>query len=122
MSRFAGTDQRVYLKVSRHQVEGILKVGSKNLFHRDGAGRCHEMAPTCILDFYVHESVQRKGVGKSLFQKMLDSEKVQPHKLAYDRPSPKLLGFLKKHYRLTDYIPQNNNFVVFNDYFQPAVN
>ena len=33
--------------------------------------------------------------------------------LAYDRPSPKLLGFLRKHYGLTEYVPQNNNFVVF---------
>lgn len=48
---------------------------------------------------------------------MLKFENVQPKILAYDRPSPKLLGFLKKHYGLNQYIPQNNNYVVFNDYF-----
>lgn len=26
--------------------------------------------------------------------------------MAYDRPSPKLLSFLAKHYRLTDSVPQ----------------
>jgi hypothetical protein len=48
---------------------------------------------------------------------MLKFENTQPKLLAYDRPSPKLLGFLKKHYGLNQYVPQNNNFVVFNDYF-----
>lgn len=37
--------------------------------------------------------------------------------MAYDRPSIKLLSFLKKHFNLYEYIPQANNFVVFNDYF-----
>jgi alpha-tubulin N-acetyltransferase 1 len=44
-------------------------------------------------------------------------EQKHPAKLAYDRPSEKLIGFLKKHYGLVKYIPQNNNFVVFNQYF-----
>ncbi len=42
---------------------------------------------------------------------------VEPRSLAYDRPSAKLLNFLSKYYGLTDYTPQNNNFVVFKDYF-----
>lgn len=69
----------------------------------------------CVLDFYVHESCQRMGIGKILFEKMLEYTKLHPAKFAYDRPSPKLLGFLRKHYNLTDYIPQNNNYVVFRD-------
>lgn len=48
---------------------------------------------------------------------MLVLEKIEPNKIAYDKPSPKLLGFLKKYYGLVDYIPQNNNFVVYNSYF-----
>jgi alpha-tubulin N-acetyltransferase 1 len=36
---------------------------------------------------------------------MLRQEMIRPEKLAYDRPSPKLLGFLKKHYNLKNYIP-----------------
>jgi len=38
--------------------------------------------------------------------------------LAYDRPSPKLIGFLAKHYNLRHYVKQNNNFVIFDDYFE----
>ena len=49
--------------------------------------------------------------------KMLDCEGVQPEKLGYDRPSPKLLGFLNKYFGLNSYVPQNNNFVVYKDYF-----
>merc|ERR1719269_479186 len=44
-------------------------------------------------------------------------ESVVPEKLAYDRPSPKLLGFLRKHFGLSRYVPQANNFVVFDAYF-----
>jgi alpha-tubulin N-acetyltransferase 1 len=40
-----------------------------------------------------------------------------PEKLAYDRPSEKLTGFLKKHYGLAKFIPQNNNYVIFDKYF-----
>ncbi|XP_059693359.1 alpha-tubulin N-acetyltransferase 1 isoform X4 [Haemorhous mexicanus] len=44
-------------------------------------------------------------------------ERVQPHKLAVDRPSEKLLGFLRKHFGLCDLIPQVNNFVIFEGFF-----
>jgi alpha-tubulin N-acetyltransferase 1 len=77
-----------------------------------------EMNPLSVLDFYVHESVQRGGHGKDLFEKMLQTEGVEPRKLAYDRPSPKLKGFLAKHYNLRNFVTQNNNFVVFDDYFE----
>ena len=38
--------------------------------------------------------------------------------MAYDRPSPKLLSFLAKHFNLKLYTQQTNNFVVYNDYFK----
>lgn len=95
-----------------------MKVEERNLFYRDAAGRCKEIRPLCVLDFFVHESVQRQGVGKVLFSFMLEHENVEPKKLAYDRPSPKLVKFLEKHYRLRNFIPQNNNFLVFDDYFR----
>mmetsp|Transcript_1914 Transcript_1914/g.3180 ORF Transcript_1914/g.3180 Transcript_1914/m.3180 type:complete len:105 (-) Transcript_1914:127-441(-) len=53
---------------------------------------------------------------------MLASEHIQPHRLGYDRPSPKLLGFLRKYYDLVQFVPQANNFVVFNNYFDESVN
>jgi len=92
-------------------------VGVKKLFVRNYQGQVIEMSPLSVLDFYVHESVQRGGHGKDLFQKMLLIEGVEPRKLAYDRPSPKLKGFLAKHYNLRNFLPQNNNYVVFDDYF-----
>ena len=51
---------------------------------------------------------------------MLQAEGVRPEKLGYDRPSEKLIGFLGKHYGLKKYIPQNNNFVVFDAYWGNA--
>ncbi|CAD8127652.1 unnamed protein product [Paramecium sonneborni] len=115
--RFFQTDQKMYIKLEGKSCFGILKIGRKNLFHRDLNGVIKEIQPLCVLDFYVHESVQRKGIGKELFEEMLRLEILRPEKLAYDRPSGKLLGFLKKHYNLQSYIPQNNNYVIFTQYF-----
>lgn len=36
----------------------------------------------------------------------LQKERVEPHQLAIDRPSPKLLKFLNKHYNLETTVPQ----------------
>lgn len=38
---------------------------------QDNGGVLHEVEPVCILDFYVHESQQRKGFGKVLFEEVL---------------------------------------------------
>lgn len=43
-----------------------------------------------------------------------------PALLAYDRPSPKLLSFLSKHFGLKEYFPQANKFVVYDQYFEEA--
>ncbi len=52
-------------------VVGILKTGHKKLFVYDNNGGQHEMEPLCVLDFYVHESRQRMGCGKIMFEHML---------------------------------------------------
>ena len=65
----------------------------------------------------MHESVQRGGHGRALFDFMLKYEGVRPEKLAYDKPSEKLSGFLRKHFGLAKFVPQNNNFVVFDAYW-----
>jgi len=54
---------------------------------------------------------------------MLQDQKVQPRLLAIDRPSPKLVGFMRKHYGLASVIPQVE-LVIFSvksvkDYFYP---
>jgi alpha-tubulin N-acetyltransferase 1 len=75
------------------------------------------MKPLCVLDFFVDPTVQRGGHGKHLFDIMLSHQSVVPQRLAYDRPSPKLMGFLAKYFNLTKYVQQNNNYVVFDDYY-----
>jgi alpha-tubulin N-acetyltransferase 1 len=49
-------------------------MGKRNLFVSNGGG-IREIQPVCVLDFYVHESMQRGGHGKDLFDFMLYSEK-----------------------------------------------
>uniref|UniRef100_A0A8D9DYC7 Alpha-tubulin N-acetyltransferase n=1 Tax=Cacopsylla melanoneura TaxID=428564 RepID=A0A8D9DYC7_9HEMI len=98
-------------------VIGLLKMGWKNLFLFNKAGECIERNTLCILDFYVHESMQRMGCGNALFEHMLQDMKVLAHQLAIDKPSQKFLCFLNKHYGLSQIVPQNNHFVVFSQFF-----
>ncbi|XP_055957519.1 alpha-tubulin N-acetyltransferase isoform X2 [Patella vulgata] len=100
----------------RGAVIGFLKTGKKKLFVYDYNGHHHEMEPLCVLDFYVHESRQRMGCGKRLFEYMLKCENVVPCHLAIDRPSIKFSSFLRKHYNLKKQIPQTNNFVVYDGF------
>jgi alpha-tubulin N-acetyltransferase 1 len=45
-------------------------------------------------------------MGRAIFDEMLHREgDVHPAKLAYDRPSNKLVGFLAKHFGLRNYVP-----------------
>ncbi|XP_032277917.1 alpha-tubulin N-acetyltransferase 1-like [Phoca vitulina] len=95
---------------------GFLKVGYKKLFVLDDREAHHEVEPLCILDFYIHESLQRHDHGRELFHYMLQ-EGVEPHQLAIDQLSQKLLKFLNKHYNLETTVPQVNNFVIFEGFF-----
>eukprot|EP00397_Hematodinium_sp_SG-2012_P044247 GEMP01049379.1.p1 GENE.GEMP01049379.1~~GEMP01049379.1.p1 ORF type:complete len:301 (+),score=42.99 GEMP01049379.1:67-969(+) len=114
--RLLNSDQRLYMKVDRSRAVGYIKVGPKRLFIATRQSIA-EIEPLCVLDFYVHESVQRQGEGQILFQYMLDNEQKSAHQLGYDKPSAKFMKFLSSRYSLCDYIPQNNNFVVFSKYF-----
>nr|XP_046182674.1 alpha-tubulin N-acetyltransferase 1-like isoform X1 [Oncorhynchus gorbuscha] len=96
---------------------GFLKVGCKKLFLLDQRGAHVETEPLCVLDFFVTEHLQRHGYGLELFSFMLQHKKVEPVTMAYDRPSPKFLSFLEKHYSLKNGVPQVNNFVVFDGFF-----
>ncbi|KAF2360846.1 Gcn5-related N-acetyltransferase (GNAT) domain ATAT-type [Trinorchestia longiramus] len=98
-------------------VVGMLKIGRKKLFLLDQDRQTKEVAPLCVLDFYVHESRQRRGYGKRLFDAMLRDQGVEAGHMAVDKPSEKFLGFLKKHYKLVTHVPQINNFVVFDTFF-----
>ena len=50
----------------------------------------------------------------------MQHQNVLPQQLAIDRPSEKFLSFLYKHYGLEHILPQMNNFVIFNGFFDCA--
>lgn len=52
-------------------VIGILKMGWKKLFLYDKNGSRSEAMVYCLLDFYIHETKQRRGYGNTLFEYML---------------------------------------------------
>jgi len=100
---------------------GFLKVGRKQLFLFDKNLQPYEGSFVCLLDFYVHYSHQRKGIGSRLFQFMMDSERVQEaYQIALDNPTVTLLGFFAKKFGLADPVWQNTNFVVFPQLFSAS--
>lgn len=111
--------QKIYFYSQKSTCFGYLKTGYKKLFVSTEFGDIKEINPLCVLDFYVSEEVQRQGIGKRLFDLMLNDSGCKAEKIAYDRPSEKLLKFLSKHFGLKRYLPQNNNFVVYSQYFTP---
>ncbi|MFH4979285.1 hypothetical protein AB6A40_005994 [Gnathostoma spinigerum] len=104
------------------RILGILKVGRKQLFLYDKEMKAYRGDLLALLDFYVHFSCQRRGYGKVLFDFMLRNENAEPYEIALDNPSATLIGFLSKHYNLTDAIWQNTSFVVFNCLLESAKN
>ena len=116
-SRFFPSNHRLFIKADKNKVLGYIKIGPKKLFLRDKLLNYHERRTLCVLDFYVYESVQRKGIGKLIFDYMLNYEKIDPNILAFDRPTLRLLSFLKKNYGLDNYITQNNSFLIFDKFF-----
>lgn len=66
--KFINTDQRIYIKCEGNSVIGFLKIGIKKLFIHNDLGIIKEISPLCVLDFYVHESQQRTGIGQVIFK------------------------------------------------------
>ncbi|CAH1132346.1 unnamed protein product [Ceutorhynchus assimilis] len=121
--RLRNSEHRLYLLIDqaanngKGAVTGMLKTGEKGLYVFDREGQHYQVSPPCVLDFYIHESRQRTGFGRRLFEHMLEREQLEPNKMAIDRPSDKFLGFLNKHYGLNTPVKQMNNYVVFDGFF-----
>ncbi|CAN0058404.1 unnamed protein product, partial [Ascophyllum nodosum] len=110
----------VYVKCdeTRQSLQGFLRLGWKHLFlcSDENASLC-EHDVLCLLDFYVHESLRRRGVGHELLTTALKTEESTPTEIAYDRPSPELKSFLRKHFGLDNCVDQPNRFMVFKVFF-----
>jgi len=113
----AGQTQTLLLcRDGASRVQGYIKYGLKDLYLYRNNGSILTCSPPCLLDFYVHESVQRGGLGLRLFQAMLEDLGVAPHLIAYDRPSPKLISFMRKHFGLTKPSLQPNRYCLFEGF------
>jgi alpha-tubulin N-acetyltransferase 1 len=124
LSRLMQEEEQVVYLASRRGASGgtvlvgLLKLGAKRLFVLPArSATLVEVRPMCVLDFYVHETQQRSGWGRLLFHTALATEGLSAEALAYDRPSGKLLGFLRKHHGLESYVTQANAYVVFEPGF-----
>ncbi|XP_050441720.1 alpha-tubulin N-acetyltransferase 1-like [Adelges cooleyi] len=106
-----------HLKEGHFAVVGIMKMGWKKLYVYNKVGSCSETMVYCLLDFYIHETRQRKGYGKRLLEFMLKDTNLEAKDLAIDKPTNKLLQFMWKHYNLSKLVNQGNNFVIFEEFF-----
>ena len=106
---------------------GFVKIGWKHLYLLNEDNKLCEKDPLCVLDFYVSGAKQRGGLGKMVFEGMCRAEMegsdggdlaVFASKLAYDRPSQKIIPFLRKNYGLSGFVEQSNNYVVFDGFWE----
>lgn len=124
--KLSRSDHAVYLmteKISRDCfiAVGLLKMGWKNLylFEKNGSRSVDEAIPVyCLLDFYTHETRQRRGYGVKLVKYMLNDNKTQARRLAVDQPTYQLLRFLRKHFGLYKLVDQGNKFTIFEEFFE----
>ena len=102
---------------SSNEAVGLLRLGMKQLFLVDVGGQELRQVNNCmcVLDFFVKQ--QKQGLGKILFEAMLEAEQREPASLALDRPSEKFLGFMRKHYGLKKFRTQSNKFLVFDEFW-----
>ena len=117
-NRFFPSDNCLIIKADKTKVLGYIKVGPKKLFLRDRICNFHERKTLCVLDFYIYDTEQRTGLGKEIFDFMLNYKNIEPGELAYDRPTLRFLAFLKRNYGLENYITQENNFTIFEEFFE----
>jgi alpha-tubulin N-acetyltransferase 1 len=133
--KFLASDHTLLLSFDEKEqkIMGYLKYGHKNLFFYQKDGKLKQIEQSlCLLDFFVLEDFQRKGIGRQLFDAFLQvrenesimtcstylflflkRERVDPKKIAYDRPSNKLIPFLARHYALDRPDQQPNRFTIF---------
>jgi len=121
-AKLANSDHVVYMMTEHNapghfSVVGILKMGWKKLYLFDKSGSRSEAMVYCLLDFYIHESKQRKGYGSRLMNYMLQDIDLEAKHLAIDKPTKKLLQFMWKHYQLSKLVNQGNNFVIYEEFF-----
>jgi alpha-tubulin N-acetyltransferase 1 len=117
---FANSDNKMYILTAENgkKALGFVKVGARNLFLWDRRGVQHEKKVLCLLDFFTFPSCQRKGHGRKMIDAMLDDCSLQMKQVPIDRPSSLCLSFMKTHFGLTSFLPQSNNFVVFDEFWQ----
>jgi alpha-tubulin N-acetyltransferase 1 len=118
-SSFRHSTNKLYILVSDdcRSALGFLKVGVRHLFLWDRSGEQHELQPLCLLDFFTFPSQQRKGHGRRMIDRMLREEGLEMAAVPIDRPSNLCLRFMRKHFGLTEFLHQANNFVVFDEFW-----
>ncbi|OHS93927.1 Alpha-tubulin N-acetyltransferase [Tritrichomonas foetus] len=119
---FIGGENTLYLLLNDEntQVLGFIKVGYRNLFLWDRRGSQHEMKILCLLDFFTYPICQRKGHGRRMIDKMLEDQHKEMKQIPIDRPSNLCLSFMNRHFGLCEYMPQSNNYVVFDQFWETS--
>ena len=115
--KFFSSNHRIIIKANENKVLGFIKVGNKRLYLHDKNFNYFECNPLIVYDFFVYEDIRNKGIGIEIFNEMLKFEKKKVEEIAYENPSKDLIGFIFKYFGLKNYINQNNDFMVYEEFF-----
>jgi len=112
------SSDRIYLLLENELVTGYIRLGQRTLYLSPDpvSVELQPFSVFCVLDFFIQN--QCRGNGNFLMQQILTSSpNLSPAKLAFDRPSAKLVPFLRKHFGLLDLVEQPNKFVISRQFF-----
>jgi len=126
--KLADSDHIVYMMIEHNTtspnfiVIGILKMGWMKMNLCDNPRARPGSMVYSLLDFYVHETRQRKGYGKRLIDYMLKDVDLNAKNLAIAKPTHKISNFMRKHYQLSKLVNQDDNMAIFEEFFHDTYN
>ena len=113
---FNKENEIIIIKTKGHCVYGYIRAGYRNVYVHTLQDTLAKMNLLCVFDFYVHCNVQRRGIGKEIFNTLLYiHHNIKPCYIAYDCPTKAMIDFLHKYYALSCPIYQHNNMVIYKE-------
>lgn len=113
---FNKDNEVLIIKTKGYYVYGYIRAGYRNVYVHTLQDELTQMNLLCVFDFYVHVNIQRRGIGKEIFNMLLYTyNNVKPCYIAYDCPTQAMIDFLYKHYGLICPIYQHNNMVIYKE-------
>lgn len=111
---FKKQNETMIIKANQRKVFGFIRYGHQDVYLSDSNQELMKVKNLLIVfDFYVHTTNQKRGIGKELFDKLLEINHITAGDIAYDMLNEKMINFLYKHYSLKNPLRQHNHLYIF---------